>query len=154
MTAEEYLKQIGLMNIILEEKQSELEEMKTRAKTLKSSDFQNIKVSGGQLPGNKGIPEAITRIRIAEEDYMKVVDDVFRLRAEIIEKIRALKNMMHIKVLYKYYVEEKPLMKISEEINRSYDYTRQLKSKAVKVFEKQHNKFLQRQKPALQTLID
>lgn len=146
MTAEEYLGQINLMNTILEKRKSELEEMKARAKNIKSFDFQNIKVTGGQLPGNKGIPEAITRILIAEENYMKLIDFVFRLRTEIIEKIQMLKNVLHIKVLYKYYVEEKPLIRISEEIDRSYGYTRQLKSKALEAFGKQHDKFLKRKK--------
>ena len=47
---------------------------------------------------------------------------------------------------YKYYVEEKPLIRISEEIDRSYNYTRQLKSKALEAFGKQHDKFLKRKK--------
>lgn len=153
MTAEEYLKQIGLIQEILEEKQSEIKELHKRADGIKAFDFSGIKVSGGKLAGNKGISNMVTRIITEEENYMKLFDLAFKLRAEIVSKIQALKNLLHVRFLFKYYVEGKSLETISNEVKRSYSYMRALKCKALEAFQKQHSKFLEKAKPALQFLL-
>ncbi len=153
MTAEEYLKQIGLIQEILEEKQSEIKELHKRADGIKAFDFLGTKVSGGKLAGNKGISNMVTRIITEEENYMKLFDLAFKLRAEIVSKIQALKNLLHVRFLFKYYVEGKSLETISNEVKRSYSYMRALKCKALEAFQKQHSKFLEKAKPALQFLL-
>lgn len=153
MTAEEYLKQIGLMQEILEEKQSEIKELHARAEGIKAFDFSKEKVSGGKLAGNKGISNMVTRIITEEENYMKLFDLAFKLRAEIVSKIQALKNLLHVRFLFKYYVEGKSLETISNEVKKSYSYIKSIKRKALENFEKRHSKFLEKAKPALQFLL-
>lgn len=153
MTAEEYLKQIGLMQEILEEKQSEIKELHKRADGIKAFDFLGTKVSGGKLAGNKGISNMVTRIITEEENYMKLFDLAFKLRAEIVSKIQALKNLLHVRFLFKYYVEGKSLETISNEVKKSYSYIKSIKRKALENFEKRHSKFLERAKPALQSVL-
>lgn len=153
MTAEEYLKQIGLMQEILEEKQSEIKELHKRADGIKAFDFLGTKVSGGKLAGNKGISNMVTRIITEEENYMKLFDLAFKLRAEIVSKIQALKNLLHVRFLFKYYVEGKSLETISNEVRKSYSYIKSIKRKALEDFEKRHSKFLERAKPALQSVL-
>lgn len=153
MTAEEYLKQIGLMQEILEEKQSEIKELHARAEGIKAFDFQKQKVSGGKLAGNKGISNMVTRIITEEENYIKLFDLAFKLRAEIVSKIQALKNLLHVRFLFKYYVEGKSLETISNEVKKSYSYIKSIKRKALENFEKRHSKFLERAKPALQSVL-
>lgn len=53
----------------------------------------------------------------------------------------------------KYYVEGKSLETISNEVKKSYSYMRALKCKALEAFQKQHSKFLEKAKPALQFLL-
>lgn len=153
MTAEEYLKQIGLMQEILEEKQSEIKELHARAEGIKAFDFSKAKVSGGKLAGNKGISNMVTRIITEEENYMKLFELAFKLRAEIVSKIQALKNLLHVRFLFKYYVEGKSLETISNEVKKSYSYIKSIKRKALENFEKRHSKFLERAKPALQSVL-
>lgn len=153
MTAEEYLKQIGLIQEILEEKQSEIKELHKRADGIKAFDFLGTKVSGGKLAGNKGISNMVTRIITEEENYMKLFDLAFKLRAEIVSKIQALKNLLHVRFLFKYYVEGKSLETISNEVKKSYSYIKSIKRKALENFEKRHSKFLERAKPALQSVL-
>ena len=134
MTAEEYLKQIGLIQEILEEKQSEIKELHKRADGIKAFDFLGTKVSGGKLAGNKGISNMVTRIITEEENYMKLFDLAFKLRAEIVSKIQALKNLLHVRFLFKYYVEGKSLETISNEVKKSYSYIKSIKRKALENF--------------------
>ena len=120
---------------------------------IKAFDFLGTKVSGGKLAGNKGISNMVTRIITEEENYMKLFDLAFKLRAEIVSKIQALKNLLHVRFLFKYYVEGKSLETISNEVRKSYSYIKSIKRKALEDFEKRHSKFLERAKPALQSVL-
>ena len=143
MKAKEYLSELERLNTIVEQQYEEVSKLRQLLYVTGSSDFEHDKVSGGKLPGEIGLPEKVVRIRTAEKELDEMIDEYTAFRKKVICQIHKLHNKLHVKCLYKRYVEGKALRSIAVDIHKSYDYTRALNSDALLNFEKVHKKFLE-----------
>lgn len=143
MEAKEYLAEIGRLNDIIEQQYEEVSKLRQLLYATGSPDFEHDRVSGGKLPGEIGLPEKVARIRTAEKELDAMIDEYTAFRKKVIYQIRKLHNRLHVKYLYKRYVEGKALRSIAVEIHYTYDYTRQLDSVSLANFQAVHHAFLQ-----------
>lgn len=86
------------------------------------------------------------RIETLIEQNKTSFNTLIRLESQrklIINQIQSLKDERFIKLLYKYYIEQKKLKIIAKEIHFSYQYTREIHTKALFAFEKVYKDYIQ-----------
>lgn len=135
MTAKEYLRQIGRMELHIYQKKAELKKLRQEASTLKGVGYDGIRVQSG--PG-KAVEETAIRLADLDAEIEREIIDLSISRHKIIGEIQSVENRTYEALLYKRYVELKTLELISTEMNYSYEHIRRLHGWALKSFEKQH----------------
>lgn len=130
MTTKEYLEQLKSINIFIKQREEELEEIKSIAYGIKSSDTSKERITGGVKSSYKAIDKYIDM----EKEINGLIDKYVCKKHEIIGNIQKMKNPVYADIVYKRYVEFKPLEKISYEMNYNYNYIRRMHGEAVKYF--------------------
>lgn len=133
MTAKDYLKQIELLDVKINQKEEQLACLRETAGGAAAIryDKDNIQmsVSGDVLERNV--------IQLLElED--KIFQDKCRLesiRATIINQIQALEDKRYIEILYRRYVKFDKFEKIALDMSYDYTYVRQLHGEALGMFD-------------------
>jgi len=138
MTAEEYLKQLQALKVRVDQLQKEKARLRQSLTSLSSIDYSKDRVSGGMVSSDASYANKIMRILEIDEEINNHAAEYNDLRNKIVGQIHNLQNANHIKLLYKRYVEDKPLKKIAKEMNYTYDYVRAMHSKALEEFENTH----------------
>lgn len=135
MTAKEYLGQLRRLDVVINQKFSEKEELKRKAGSISAVDYSKEKVK--TAPSGEAAFERITdRICELEKEIMSEIDQLVDKTHMIVGQICGLQNTDHVDLLLKRYVEFKSLSQICDEMNFSYEYTRHLHIAALREFEK------------------
>ena len=134
MTAKEYLKQLQWLDIAINQKVKELDELYLKSRNTGSIDYSKERV---QTSPSEDAPfvKLIEHIMELETEIDTEIDTFVDEKHKIINQIQALKNSDHISLLYKRYVEYKSLERICVEMNFSYDYIKHLHGYALQAFE-------------------
>lgn len=138
MTAKEYLKQLELLNEMINQKVSQVDELREMAMGGGMGiryDKDPVQTSVSADAGTNKIIKYIDLENEVNADIDRYVD----LKNRIINQIHGIKNVNHMKLLYKRYVEFKRLEVISVEMNFSYDHTRRLHGYALLDFERTYH---------------
>lgn len=124
MTAKEYLVRLGELDIKIKQKENQIEELKSLSTSVAAVCFSSDKASGGGTAGDARFTEMIADIDRLEWEIRtdKVGFEVEKNK--ITNQIFLLHNPKFITLLYKRYVEFKPLCKIADEMGYSYDNIR------------------------------
>lgn len=133
MTAKEYLRQLEMLNTKINQKLQQRVELKHMAECMNAIDYAKDKVQSS--PGDT-MTDAVTRYVMLEEEIDRQVDQFIDLKNLIINQIQGLKDLNHIKILFKRYVEFKRLEVIAVEMNYTYTYVRALHGHALQEFER------------------
>lgn len=142
MTAKEYLSEVQRFQIIIEQKQERIREIRESASTVRTVRFDLEKVQGGEHSDKIG--GAVAKIVDLEKE---VADDMMNLlyrQHEITNQIHKLHNLNHMKILYKRYIEGKDFQTIADEIPLTYQYVLELHGKSLKAFEAANKEILQK----------
>lgn len=133
MNAKEYLQQIKMIDTRIEQRMTQLKEMRHRVKTIGTFDYARDRVQMSPTSGNKQIEDIVDLERRIEEmiAYEQETKD------KIISQIQSLDNPNYVKILYKRYVLMSSLTDISCELSYAYHYVCTLHGEALKTFEKQ-----------------
>lgn len=133
MQAREYLQQLKRLDVIINQKIKEVEDLRLQAQNAGSIEIQEKvqKSSSGNAPFIKLIEKIID----LEEEINTEIDNLVDKKHEIINQIQGLKNVNYISLLFKRYVEFKNLKIIACEMNYTYQYTLELHDSALKEFE-------------------
>lgn len=134
MTVKEYLSSIKLLDIRLNNKICEKEELYTMATRItpvyssepKSSNF-NVSDKVGNLTA---------KIVDMDKEISDMIIKLFELKQGIIAKIEMLRDPRYYSVLYKRYVQYKDFSVIAAEMHYTYQTTINLHNEALKAFEK------------------
>lgn len=70
-----------------------------------------------------------------EAEIQVLVDKYVVMKDEIINRIHQLEDARYVEVLFKRYVECKPVKQIAREMNYQYDALRRVHRKALRAFE-------------------
>ena len=136
MKAKEYLQQLQKLDIIINQKLQELDELKKMG-GIKCIDYTMEKVQSSQKHYTT-FENVLIKIIDMENEINTDIDKLVNKRHCIINQINELQNVQYIEILYKRYVEYKDLKKIAKEMEYTYDYIRKIHVKALQNFEKRH----------------
>lgn len=132
MTSKEYLKQIEYLGNEVENLKFELDIAETTMNCISAVRYDKIKVQNGTPPHEAGFERQVDRVYELRESLVCKLAEINLKRHEIISVLSKLPNLNQSKLLFKLYVEHKPLGKCAEELNYSYDYTIELHKKALR----------------------
>lgn len=133
----EYLRSLKALDIYIKQKQDELNALKTTADSI-SVDYSAERVQTS-LSGDS-IPDLVVKIISMENEIYNQIHIFLDTRHRIIDEIQSLHNDIYIQILYKRYVEYKPLEQIAVEMSYSYVHVRRQHGLALLEFKKMiHN---------------
>lgn len=132
MTAKEYLSELQLIQMEIEQLQEE-REMYLEMATSISVRLSPVKVqtSGSVDRIGDNTSKAADLARMLDKKVNKMMEK----QQEITNMIRGLHDKNYIQVLYKVYVQFKTIKQAAVEMKRSYTYTLELHKKALAAFE-------------------
>lgn len=131
MTPKEYLKQIEHLENEAAHLCFELEAAESTVSRIRAIRYDNIKVQNGTPPREAAFERQIDRVIELRDALISKIAEADLKRHEIISVLNALPNVNHSRLLFKIYVEHKPLVQCADELNYSYDYTVELHRKAL-----------------------
>ena len=135
MTAKEYLKKIRFLDIKINQKIKELDELRTMSQAVRGIDYSKECVQTS-LSSGANFEKAILRISELERMLDTEIDYLVDLKHKIINQIQSLDNRNYAEILYKRYIEFKRLELIAVELGYSYNRIRHLHGEALKYFDK------------------
>lgn len=126
----EYLRQLRVFSIKIQQKKDELEGLKAAAENVSAGiDSERVQTS----PKDR-MPDDVSRIVDLESEIHKDIQELLILKNKIINEIQGLSNPVYIEILYKRYVEYKSLEEISVELKYSYVHVKRLHGIALQAF--------------------
>ena len=137
MDAKEYLQQLRQLDNYIRQNREILGELRQMASGIDSIDYSKQRVKTG-APARS--PAEDTAMKLHEISYTlrKEIAEYADLKRLIVGQIRNLESEVYSRVLYKRYVEYKPLETIAGEMGYSYTHLRHLHGWALKEFEKKY----------------
>ena len=134
MRAKEYLQRVRILNKEIDQLISERYALKRTMDGLGAVKYDGV---GGKAASTEAaFARLVEKIDAMEETINQKIDVYVSERAAIIEKIHALNDSRYIQLLYKRYVEFKPLFKVAVEMNYSEQHIRRLHGQALGEFER------------------
>lgn len=133
--AKQYLSSLKRLDLIIKQKTEELEDLKSKSKSIRSIDYSAERVQKSpstDAPFVKILDEIVDLSNEIAQD----IEDIVMQQHKIIDQIQELKNPIYADVLYKRYVQFKRFEKIAVEMNFDYGYIRHCHALALRDFEK------------------
>lgn len=131
-TPKEYLRQLRTAEIKIEQKEEELERLKSSLESISTgTDGERV-----QTTPRDRLSEEITRIVDLEKEINSDLGALLMLRNKIINEIQSMDNPVYINILYKRYVEYKSLEEIAVEMSYSYIHIKRLHGYALLEFQR------------------
>ena len=137
MTAKDYLRQIKALDVKINQKIKEVDDLKllTGGRGI-AYDRDHVQTT----PENRQ-EELIIKWLDMEREIDRMIDDYIAKKDKIINQIHTLSDSRYIKILYDHYVPDargqiKTLEMIAVEIPTAYRHVRRLHGKALQLFEK------------------
>lgn len=141
MTAKEYLSQLRRLNVVINNKIKELDELRAMSGCVSGIDYSTDKVQVSPQAGGS-FENIIERIIILGQDINKEIDDYVDIKHKIINQINGLNDYRYVEVLYKKYVEFKRFEEVAVDMNYTYQYTIELHGYALNNFYKTYKNLL------------
>lgn len=137
MTTKDYLKQIGRLNRMIENKLAEINQLKTIAynSSATNSSTERVQTSADQDKIGNIVSEIV--------DTEKELQTMITKRCTIVSQIESVDNTYYYDILAKHYILGKDFKCISVEKERSMRHIGRMHDKALKEFEKMYgNQYL------------
>ena len=134
MKAKEYLMQIEILSVKIEQKKQRAREYRDLALCSGGFDYSKERVQTSNLGGQ--IEDRIIQYVTLESEITENIFMLQKMKDKITEEIHNLNNSDYIILLYKRYVECKTLGQIAKEMHYSYDRVRHMHGNALMDFEK------------------
>ena len=134
MTAKQYLSGLKALNAKIAQKLQEAQELRALAFGVGSLASDNECVQSSPSGDGRQITLA-NRYLDLEAEIQVLVDKYVVMKDEIINRIHQLEDARYVEVLFKRYVECKPVKQIAREMNYQYDALRRVHRKALRAFE-------------------
>lgn len=141
MKPKEYLQKLRKLNVTIDQKVKELDDLKKTLTTIGSFDYSKDRVQSS-ASGDPPFVKTLMKIYDLESEIDAEIDKLVDDKHQIINQIHELPNPKHIDILYKHYVEFKRLEIVAVEMNFTYQYIVELHGDALKEFQRIHNDLL------------
>lgn len=132
LTAEEYLGQIRVLDVQIQQDLEQLEELKVRAQGVTGIRYDKDKV---QTSPSDRLCGDVCSIVMMNQKINEEIDRLYDAKQLIIGQIRGLRDADMIQILYKVYVQYKTLKVTGLEIGISYTTVLQKHREALALFE-------------------
>ena len=137
MTTKEYLNQISRLNRMINNKLSELAELKELSKSISAvSNKERVQTSMEQ----DKIGNTISKIDEMEREIDKMIDSYSDKRKHIIGQIDSMEDENSYDILFSRYIEKKSFELIAIEMDYSWRQIIRLHGKALRQFEEKFGK--------------
>lgn len=141
MTASEYLGQVEVLNVRIDQKRKELERIQNEAYGVKGMRYDTDRVQTSPVDH---MPDMVIRCIELESEIQKDIERNIEFRHRIIYQIQGLPDIRHVQVLYSKYVELKDNSDIASEMSYAEDYVRKLIGIALGEFERRYRRSFRR----------
>ena len=137
-TPKEYLRQLRTAEIKIEQKEEELERLKSSLESISAgTDSERV-----QTTPRDRLSEEVPIIADLKEEIKSDIKALLILKNKIINEIQSMDNPVYINILYKRYVQYKSLEEIAVEMSYSYRQIKRLHGISLQGFRKcYHEKF-------------
>ena len=136
MTTEDYLGQVIILDMKINNKLIEIEQAKKLACSVSAINYSNERVQ--TTPNFDKIGTALCKIEKMQEKLNTLIDVYADKKTEIIEQIESLENNIHRTILVRRYIEGKKFTEIEDEIGYSYRNLQRHHNKAKISFENKY----------------
>lgn len=136
LTARQYLEQLQMIDIQINQDIERLSEMKQSALSTGAIDYSRERVQTSPV-GDK-IGTDVTRYMTFNDEINAEIDRFVDAKEQIIKEIRELRDFYYVQVLFKVYVQFKSLKITAQEMKRSYNFVLDVHKKALAAFEETH----------------
>lgn len=137
MTTKEYLRQIERVNLIIEDKITEIESLRGIAIRLNcNSETERVQTSGVK----DRIGDIVSDIVDKEEELKAVMSEHIKRKTIIVKQIESITNNTYYKILNKRYIRFQGLQQIADEMGYSKRQIDRLHGKALLDFESLYGK--------------
>lgn len=131
MTASEYLGQVEVLNVRIDQKRKELERIQNEAYGVKGMRYDTDRVQTSPVDH---MPDMVIRCIELESEIQKDIERNIEFRHRIIYQIQGMPDLKHVQLLYKKYVELKTNPVIAGEMDMAEDTVRKIHTKALQEF--------------------
>lgn len=136
MTTKSYLSQIERLDRMIQNKLSEIYQLKTMACSVTvSNDSERVQTSSDK----DRLGSTVAKIVDLEKETDRLVDRFVDLKKEIMSIISMIKSERHREILFKKYLEQKSLYEIAEELGMTDRGCKKAHKRALEEFEKIKN---------------
>ena len=136
VNTQRYLCQIKILDTKIKQKQEQYNQLYESAHSVGAVRYDREPVQTSKT--NDAIERSIIRYLELEEEIKDETLNFQKTKHKIINEIQELDDDRFINLLYKKYVEYKPMNMIAEEMCYSYDYVKELHRNSLKAFEDKH----------------
>ena len=136
VNTQRYLCQIKILDTKIKQKQEQYNQLYESAHSVGAVRYDREPVQTSKT--NDAIERSIIRYLKLEEEIKDETLNFQKTKHKIINEIQELDDYRFINLLYKKYVEYKPMNMIAEEMCYSYDYVKELHRNSLKAFEDKH----------------
>lgn len=133
MKAHDYLNQIRRCEEIIKNKQEQLLDLHCRA-TRVTTTWGDERTQS--TPRNDSRELVYIKLMEVQEEYEKQIEELDKLKREVIATIESLENPLHIKILYKRYVKYQSWNKIARDMIYSLSGIHKMRNKALQAVQK------------------
>ena len=140
MTAKEYLKRIELLDIMIRQREEQLNSLRETAGGAAAIRYDKLNVQMSVSPDM--MERNVIKLLDLEE---KIFADKVRLESlknEIVEQIQSLDDNRYVDVLFRRYVRFQKFEQIALDMSYDYVYIRELHGEALGAFEQAHKNIL------------
>lgn len=135
MTTKQYLNQIDKYNKIINNKLSEIYQLKTMICSISLlTDTDKVQTSSDK----DKLGSTVAKIVDLENEIDKIIDGFIEKRTRIIFQIDSMENAVHYQILFSRYIEQKTFERIAEVTGYSVRQVLRLHNNAIKTFENKY----------------
>lgn len=138
MTAKEYLSQLRLLDIKINQKIKEAEELKALAFNAGALSAEGEKVQTS-LSGSSRQCDMIEKYVDLQAEIDSEIKSYVDLKHEIIDEIHKLSDSRYVEILHRRYIDGKTFEQISVDMNYDYKWVCKLHGKALLAFDEIKN---------------
>lgn len=137
MTAEEYLKQVEVLDIQIQQDLEQLEELKVRAQGVSAIRYDKDRVQTS--PAGDRLCSDVCSIIGLDQKINEEIDRLYDAKQKIIREIRELKDAAMMQILFKRYVQYKNFKAVAIEMGIGYSTVLQKHRDALIKFASEHD---------------
>lgn len=137
MTAKQYLSSLKLLNIKINHKLQEVEELRALSFSTGGLAADNERVQTSPSGDGRQIA-LVNRYVDMEMEINQLIDKYVDRKDKIINEIHQLEDARYVEILFKRYVEFKTLTSVAMEMAYDYSHIRRLHARALEDFESRY----------------